>query len=115
MPKIAIFLGAGFSKAADLPVMSEFARYSESELQSLKQKHGPGSQSPRNAAGLLIDKGELYESFRKYLNEIAPFRLSSFSADNMEHLFIMAEMMHNCKNAYCLSSANVMVDVFKQA
>ncbi len=97
MPKIAIFLGAGFSRAADLPVMSEFARYSESELQSLKQKHGPGSQSPRNAAPLLIDKGDLYESFRKYLNKMAPCWLSSFSADNMEHLFIMAEMMHNCK------------------
>ena len=95
-PKLAIFLGAGFSKDADLPIMSEFAKYSDSQLQSMKQKHGPGSNSPRNAAPLLIHSGELYESFRQHLNNTAPIDLSSFSADNMEHLFTMAEMMLNC-------------------
>lgn len=95
-PNIAIFLGAGFSRAADLPVMSEFAKYSDSQLQSMKQKHGPGSNSPRYAAPLLIHNGEIYESFRQHLNNMAPIKSSSFSADNMEHLFTMAEMMLNC-------------------
>jgi len=80
-PKIAIFLGAGFSKAADLPIMDKFAEYSKTELRNIEQRHGPGSQSPRNAAPLLIENGKLYESFRQYLNNMAPIRLSSFSAD----------------------------------
>jgi len=98
--KIAIFLGAGFSKDADLPVMKKFAEYSERELKNIKHRHGPGSQSPRNAAPLLIYNGELYESFRQYLNNMAlSFSADNFSADNMEHLFTMAEMMNNCKFA----------------
>ena len=95
-PKLAFFLGAGFSKNADLPIMSEFASYSDNQLQSMKLKHGPNSNSPRNAAPLLIKSGELYELFRQYLNNAPPFKLSSFSSDNMEDLFTMAEMMLNC-------------------
>ena len=97
--KLALFLGAGFSKDADLPIMSEFAKYSDSQLKSMKQKHGPTSNSPRNAAPLLIHNGELFESFRQYLKNITPIKLSSFSADNMEDLFTIAEMMFNCNFA----------------
>lgn len=97
--KLALFLGAGFSKEADLPIMSEFAKYSVSELQSLKKKHGPSSNSPREAASLLIDNGQLFEDFRKYLKDQSTksnISINSFSADNMEDLFTTAEMMYEC-------------------
>jgi hypothetical protein len=94
--KLAIFLGAGFSKEADLPIMSEFGKYSVSQLDSMKRKHGPGSNSPRDAAPLLISNGELFEVFRKYLIDHTPTNLNSFSADNMEDLFTIAEMMYEC-------------------
>ena len=92
----AIFLGAGFSKDADLPIMSEFGEYSVNELQSLKDKHGPNSNSPRNAATLLINKGELFEEFRKYCIDHKPPELKSFSSENMEDLFTIAEIMYQC-------------------
>lgn len=94
--KLAIFLGAGFSKEADLPIMSEFGKYSVSQLQSMKQRHGPSSNSPRNAAPLLIGNGQLFEDFRKYLIDQSPINPNSFSADNMEDLFTIAEMMYEC-------------------
>jgi hypothetical protein len=94
--KLVLFLGAGFSKEADLPVMSEFAKYSVSQLQSMKEKHGPNSNSPRDAASLLITSGQLFEDFRKYLKNQSN-NITSFSADNMEDLFTTAEMMYECK------------------
>lgn len=94
--ELVVFLGAGFSKEADLPVMSEFAKYSESELQSLIKNHGPDSNSPRNASQFLIENGKLFEAFRQYLNEITRFNIDSFSPDNMEDIFTTAEMMHTC-------------------
>lgn len=95
--KLVLFLGAGFSKEADLPIMSEFAKYSIRELQSMKKKHGPSSNSPREAASLLIDNGQLFEDFRKYLKDQSTISINSFSADNMEDLFTTAEMMYECE------------------
>lgn len=93
--KLVLFLGAGFSKEADLPVMSEFAKYSVSQLHSMNEKHGPNSNSPRDAAPLLTKSGQLFEDFRECLKNQS-INLTSFSADNMEDLFTTAEMMYKC-------------------
>lgn len=91
----AIFLGAGFSQEADLPVMSTFGEYSKKQLQSLKDKHGPGSKSPRDAAPLLIKNGEIFEAFQTYCKNHLP-KGWPFNPENMEHLFTVAEMMNEC-------------------
>ncbi len=94
--KIAIFLGAGFSSEADLPVMSNFGRYSRDQLGTMTRKHGYGSGDPRDAAPLLIKNGKLYEEFCGFLQTYNKLNLTSFSADNMEDIFTLAEMMSVC-------------------
>lgn len=115
--KVAIFLGAGFSSEADLPVMSDFGRYSREQLNTMTQKHGHSSRSPRDAAPLLIRNGKLYEEFCNFLQTYSSKNLVSFSVNNMEDIFTIAEMMAVCgfKNICLNKKHNKTLDEILEA
>ena len=106
----AFFLGAGFSREADLPVMQAFGKYSVSQLKSLINKHAPGAEDPRKVAPSLIENGDLFEAFRQYLREHSPPMYRTFDHNNMEDIFATAEMMRECgQNSIELKGSDVEI------
>lgn len=93
--KILLFLGAGFSWEAFLPIMKKFGEFSEAQLFGSSQFDGIINLKNRLSYSLLKQHGEIFEGFRRYCkNRMNGF--SQFDANNMEDLFTLAEMMHEC-------------------
>lgn len=90
---IVLFLGAGFSKDAGLPVMSEFADASKRDFDGL-QKHAsapPEDVHYRHAARMLVDAGAVFSAFRTFCAKSGT--LSPEALGNLETIFCIAEAM----------------------
>lgn len=92
---IVLFLGAGFSRAAGLPVMSEFGTMSKQDFETL-QKHAvadPNSSKYREAAPMLVQAARTYYSFQNQCTT-AP-TCTEEDANNLETIFCIAEVLDN--------------------
>lgn len=90
---VTLFLGAGFSCEAIMPIMDKFGEYSEKQLWGGDPFDGLYRNKNRLSYNLLKRCGETYEAFRKNFRNI---KLESFNADNMEDLFTLAELLMEC-------------------
>ena len=82
---IVLFLGAGFSKSAKLPAMSEFLKFSlEKELRGLQK-----TADRRPAIPMLIKAGEAYEGFAEFCSRARQY--VHLETGNMEAVFCIAE------------------------
>lgn len=81
---VVLFLGAGFSADADLPVMRRFGETARVERFQL-------AKDSRTAAKELAGAGKTYESFRKLCLDTKA--LSRDDADNIELVFSIAEAL----------------------
>jgi hypothetical protein len=87
---IVIFLGAGFSYDAGLPVMSNFGTKSRKDYEGLK-KHLPGKGDERDAAEMLIEAADYFYAFQDYC--LRSPTVTWEDVDNMETVFCIAEAM----------------------
>jgi len=87
---IVIFLGAGFSYDAGLPVMSNFGTKSRKDFEGL-EKHLPGKGNERDAAEMLIEAADYFYAFQDYC--LRSPTVTWEDVDNMETLFCIAEAM----------------------
>jgi hypothetical protein len=85
---IVIFLGAGFSFDAGLPVMSNFGTKSLEDYHGL-QDHK--SRNDREAAEMLVDAADVFYKFQDYCRNSPT--ITSADADNLETVFCIAEIM----------------------
>ena len=95
VPDIVLFLGAGFSKAAGLPVMSEFGTMSKQDFETL-QKHAVAdfnSSKYREAVPMLVQAAKTYYAFKNQC-VISP-TCSKEEANNLETVFCVAEVLNN--------------------
>jgi hypothetical protein len=81
-----LFLGAGFSKGAGLPTMSEFGTESDNELLALKI-----SNNKRDSTPYLTKAGDIFEKFQSYCKRADSF--VKLDIDDMEQLFCIAEAL----------------------
>lgn len=88
---IVLFLGAGFSTHAGVPLMGKFGEFSQGRLTSYKERHGPNSKDPKKSALRWIEAGETFHQFKDFC-ERGKTR-SHVTTDNMETIFCMAEML----------------------
>jgi hypothetical protein len=90
MPKrdIVIFLGAGFSFDAGLPVMSDFGPQSRVDF-SVLEKHA--SKGEKYAAKMLVDAAKIFYGFQDACRRSPT--LTGEDADNLETIFCIAEAM----------------------
>lgn len=91
---LVIFLGAGFSCDAYLPIMRNFWNRSEESLKSLQKKHSTqdrGSANFRESASLLIEAGKAFQSFRECCRELGA--LSVEDLNDLEKIFCIAEAL----------------------
>lgn len=91
---LVLFLGAGFSRAAGVPIMKEFGDASRREYRNLVKRHGtlnPKTPGYRCGAAQLIDAAETYEAFRT-LCETSQSRKTE-DWENIETVFSVAEAL----------------------
>jgi len=84
---IVLFLGAGFSRNAGLPLMAEFGK--EAKKQKIEEH---AREKKRNAAPLLLSAKETFEGFQKLLEQKQV--LTKEEVENMEKVFCIAEALH---------------------
>ena len=90
---IVVFLGAGFSHDAGLPVMSEFGQKSRSDNRGLWE-HASAQYATSNfryAAPMLVEAAEVFKRFQQFCR--ASPTLRDNDVDNMETVFCIAEAM----------------------
>jgi len=90
---IVLFLGAGFSQDAGLPVMSEFGQKSRTDNRGLWE-HASAQYATnhfRYAAPMLVDAAEVFKRFQQFCR--ASPTLRDNDVDNMETVFCIAEAM----------------------
>lgn len=89
---IVIFLGAGFSVSAGLPVMSKFGDESKKDYKGLL-KHVTEPQSPncRHAAPMLVEAGKLFQDFQNFCKQSKT--LSKGDEQNLETVFCIAQTL----------------------
>ncbi len=87
---IVLFIGAGFSFDAGLPLMKDFGEGSEKDYSGLK-KHLDPSQF-RHAAPLLIEAAEVFQSFQEFCRNACT--LSDEEINNLEIIYCVAESMY---------------------
>ena len=110
-PDIVLFLGAGFSKAAGLPVMSEFGTMSRQDFEKL-QEHAanPNSSKYREAAPMFVQAAKMYYAFKNQC-VISP-TCSKEEANNLETVFCVAEVLYNSGiENITLDKKNIPVDL----
>lgn len=109
-PDLVIFLGAGFSRPAGLPVMAEFWPRSRSTQPGLVRHAAAPPSSPlhRVAAKPLHQAGLLYEAFRDRC--VASGALAPSDWDNVERVFGIAEALHQAGIEH-VDLRNARVDV----
>ena len=77
---IVLFLGAGFSKDAGLPIMRKFGEASDKEYKSLLKHTYPETPSFRNAAPMLREAGLTFQHFQEFCK-----RASTLSCDDVNN------------------------------
>ncbi len=90
---IVLFLGAGFSKDAGLPIMSEFGKAAKRDFEDL-QKHASAPIEDgrhRYAARMLVDAAQVFYAFRAFCARSET--LPTEGLDNLETVFSIAEAM----------------------
>ena len=87
---IVLFLGAGFSKDAGLPIMSAFGPESLKDYEGLK-KHTL-EDNFKNAAPMLVEAAKAFYAFQDLCRH-SPI-LKSDDVDNLETVFCIAEAMN---------------------
>ncbi len=90
---IVIFLGAGFSHDAGLPVVSEFGQRSRTDNRGLWEHASAqyGTTKFRYAAPMLVEAAEVFKRFQQFCR--ASPTLRDNDVDNMETIFCIAEAM----------------------
>jgi len=89
---IVLFLGAGFSVSAGLPVMSDFGSGAMRDYRGL-QKHVTNAQSAdyRYAAPMLVEAGRVFQEFQKFCMQSNT--ISENDRENLETIFCIAEAL----------------------
>jgi len=85
---IVLFLGAGFSKEAELPTIAEFGRASDKAGESIR-KHE--AEDPRNGYEMFSDAYREFKEFQAFCERAHKF--VNIDVNNMESIFCMAEAM----------------------
>lgn len=85
---IVLFLGAGFSKEAELPTMADFGRDSDKEGESIR-KHE--AEDPRNGYEMFSDAYREFKEFQAFCERAHKF--VNIDVNNLESMFCMAEAM----------------------
>lgn len=88
--RVVLFMGAGFTKEAGLPIMSEFGGESTKQLLSLKRP-----RNRRDSTPYLIKAGDIFVKFQKYCEKAKSF--VDLNINNMEELFCIAEAINEAK------------------
>lgn len=90
---ILFFLGAGFSREAGLPIMSEFGEGSHTELNDEKRDWSRPKLKHwrKNWRDLFTESGKIFEQFQKFCGRAKKF--VKLDCDNMEVLFCIAESL----------------------
>ena len=84
---IVLFLGAGFSCDAGLPMMNNFASESDQEYIGISHQ----GNAAKDATPILLRAGEIFKKFQKYVLPISG--LMNMDANNMEDVFCLADMI----------------------
>ena len=89
-----LFLGAGFSCDAGLPIMSEFGAAAQKDYQGLlKHAEAPRDSAQfRKAAPILVEAADVFKQFQQFCKASPTLRDSD--VDNMEAIFCVAEAMY---------------------
>jgi hypothetical protein len=100
---IVLFIGAGFSRDAGLPVMSEFGTAARRDHQNLANRHASKKEDSsgfRNAAPILVDAARTFEGFQAFLRRANT--LEDSDTDNLETVYNIAEVLGESdqKNVY---------------
>jgi NAD-dependent SIR2 family protein deacetylase len=99
---IVLFLGAGFSRDAGLPLMKDFGKGSEREYTGLR-KHLDRKQY-RQAAPLLVEAAEVFKSFNEFCRKART--LSDKEANNLEIIYCIAESMYEAGQEHIYLNKN---------
>lgn len=111
VPDIVLFLGAGFSRAAGLPVMSEFGTESKQDFYKLQEHADADTNSSkyREAAPMWVQAAKTYYAFKNQC-VISPI-CSKEEANNLETVFCVAEVLDNAGiENITLDGENIAVD-----
>lgn len=87
---IVLFLGAGFSKDAGLPTISEFGDESSDQLSRLKSPH-----NKRKSTQYLTEAGGIFVKFQGHCEKAK--RFINLDTNNMEEIFCIAEVLKEAK------------------
>jgi len=87
---IVLFLGAGFSKDAGLPTISEFGNESSAELSRLKSL-----RNKRQSTQYLTEAGDIFVKFQGHCEKAK--RFINLDINNMEEIFCIAEVLKEAK------------------
>ena len=90
---IVIFIGAGFSHGAHLPLMSEFGHKAKKDRDGLTE-HASAPMSSRRfryAAPMLLDAARTFERFQKFL--MGTVTLMNSDVNDLETVFCIAEAL----------------------
>jgi hypothetical protein len=87
---IVLFLGAGFSKDAGLPTISEFGAESTDQFYRLKSRPNEIDSTP-----YLTNAGDIFAKFQGYCEKAK--RFVNLDTNNMEELFCIAEALNEAK------------------
>lgn len=92
---IVLFLGAGFSRDAGLPTITDFGRFSQEELTKL-----PEGNQDKNAFPMLHKAGQIFKRFQECCNSKSPEKhptTVTINPNNMETVFCIAEAMREAE------------------
>lgn len=92
---IVLFLGAGFSREADLPTMAGFDRASKEEIKNIRERHK--NKSPRLGYEIFSNAYREFKNFQKFCEQAHKF--VTIDSNNMETIFCMAEIMLQSNSA----------------
>jgi hypothetical protein len=92
--RIVFFLGAGFAKAAGLPVMKEFGRETQTEIELMVGRHGTLDRTVKDfryAAPRLIEAARTFGLFRNHCRDTNT--KADLDWDNIEVVYGVAEAL----------------------
>ncbi len=99
MVKTTFFLGAGFSRPADMPTMGEFKGFADLYDTMLRNEHIEKKTTRTKSAKIHREKMDVYFKFVKYCENIknsGNAHLKNIEPYNMEDIFMLAEMLKRC-------------------
>lgn len=103
---IVLFIGAGFSKEAGLPLMSEFGDEAKKDHERLLKHLNPPDF--RKAARMLVNAAETFKKFQAYLYNKG--LLGENDIKNIEKVFCQAEDFQKDQNKIVLNGQNYSPD-----